>query len=82
MIDIYYTNVKTIYLFGSLSKHFQIGMDRFTLGIVLKYSKQYPTFVKVFCNTHNNLISYYNLMLRAQLPPKGIMKMECCYPFE
>lgn len=30
----------TIYLYGSLSKHFQLGMDRFTLGILLEAKKQ------------------------------------------
>ncbi len=67
-----YTNVEVIYLFSSLSKHFQIGMDRFTLGIVAKYSRtqqpisNFPD-INSSGGVHNNLIIYYNLMQEAQL---------------
>lgn len=65
-----YSSAKMVYLYGSLSKHFQLGMDKFTLGILLSVKKNgvvgNPVLPKIYMP--KELIRYFILMQTAQLP--------------
>lgn len=65
-----YSSANMVYLYGSLSKHFQLGMDKFTLGILLSVKKngvgENPALPKIYMP--KELMRYFILMQAAQLP--------------
>lgn len=62
-----HARAQSIFLYGSLSKHFQLGMDRFTLGLVLELSKTAlaPTQLGTYA-LPPELIRYFILMQNTQ----------------
>ncbi|HZX27914.1 MAG TPA: DUF4157 domain-containing protein [Telluria sp.] len=58
-------NTPSIFLYASLSKHFQFGMDRFTLGLVMELNKVAQPSALGSYNVPVELIRYYIQMQHA-----------------